>query len=206
VEGDDDTVNIWLISDLHLFHTNMLRGRAIGIRPFDTVDEMHEAIITGWNSVVKPVDKVYMLGDLTLSRPSKKGHIGGPDGDFQKYCNIEEVTKHLSGQKRIVLGNHDYWDSMFYHNVGFQKVLAMRVLGDTLLTHIPVHPGQFHRYKGNVHGHTHEVHMVKEITNIDDTRVPTVSIVRDTRYLNVCVEPLNYVPINLEDARKRLCV
>lgn len=188
-------MTIWLISDLHLFHTNMLRGQKIGIRSFDTLEQMHDAIVTGWNSVVKPNDKVYMLGDLTLTRPPRDNKPSNEPG-------VWSICQQLQGKKRIILGNHDYFGANHYHHFGFEKVLAMRVMGDTLLTHIPVHTSQFSRFRGNVHGHTHES-VVKKEDAIDGL---VWDMVPDTRYVNVCVEPLNYVPISLEDARSRIHV
>lgn len=190
----------WVISDLHFQHENMLRGRKISIRPFDTLDQMHEAIIEGWNSRVKPRDKVTMLGDLTLQRPRKNPGHWWPD--------LYALCHRLHGQKRIVLGNHDHLPLDAYADLGFEKVFAMRVMGDLILTHVPVHPGQLgpgHRFKGNVHGHTHETNVGRlKYTYAYGEQLPYESVERDPRYLNVCVEPLNYTPISLEECRARI--
>lgn len=178
-------MNVWLTSDLHLFHENLLRGRKIGIRPFDTLNEMHDAIITGWNSVVKPSDKVYMLGDLTLERG-------------ENFEPTARVVAELQGQKRMLLGNHDHFLASTYHAMGFEKILATRVLDRYVLSHIPIHPSQFARYKGSVHGHLHEAVVTEDY--IDrygaERRVP------DNRYINVCVEQTNFIPVNLDAIRR----
>ena len=75
------------ISDLHIGHGNVLK---FDQRPFFTLDEMHETIISNWNSVVNKNDDVYILGDFAW-----KNDIG------------LEVLKQLKGNKFLILGNHD---------------------------------------------------------------------------------------------------
>jgi calcineurin-like phosphoesterase family protein len=50
--------NIWIISDTHFGHNNIINYCD---RPFSNVKEMNEAIIDNWNSVVKQNDLVYHL-------------------------------------------------------------------------------------------------------------------------------------------------
>lgn len=54
--------------------------------------EMTEDLIANWNSVVKPEDTVYHVGDFVLS----KDRIA-----------IERLIKRLNGKIHLVLGNHD---------------------------------------------------------------------------------------------------
>lgn len=59
----------WFISDTHFFHTNILKFTDKDkkrIRPFNSLDEMHEHMIKQWNYVVKDNDYVYHLGDVTF--------------------------------------------------------------------------------------------------------------------------------------------
>ena len=49
------------ISDLHIFHNNIL---LFDDRPFKNVDEMTEEIVKRWNSAVDSCDHVYVLGDM----------------------------------------------------------------------------------------------------------------------------------------------
>lgn len=59
-------------------------------RGFNSVDEMNEAIIENWNSVVKPGDIVYNLGDSIMS-DNEKGI---------------ELYKKLNGTSFMIWGNH----------------------------------------------------------------------------------------------------
>lgn len=182
---------MFAVSDLHLFHANIIRGGKIAIRPFDTLEAMHERIIDGWNSVVKPNDKVYMLGDLTLWRAHKTRHAE----NAEMWAGLCSVVNRLRGKKRMLLGNHDHLPYWMYEALGFEKVLAYRVLAGMILSHIPVHPSQFSRFKANVHGHTHEnsIKVVKDWEVVDRPQ-----------YVNVCVEALDYVPISLEEIQVNL--
>lgn len=75
-------------SDLHVFHKNILK---YSNRPFSTVEEMNKALINNWNSVVKPTDHVFHLGDFAFCR------IG----------EIKNILLQLNGYKHFILGNHD---------------------------------------------------------------------------------------------------
>lgn len=184
----------WLISDLHLGHTNILGftiedGRKL--RPgFDTIDQMHQCIFDSWTKVVKPGDKVYVLGDIAFG---KAGLLA-----------MKELGK-LAGQKRAVLGNHDKFQPKHYAEV-FKEIYGFRRLDRFWLSHAPVHPCTIgERADGNIHGHMHAYEVEREI--VDDIGIgELVSYVPDTRYFNVACERVNYTPINLEEIRSKICV
>ena len=164
--------DVWIISDTHWQHYNMIHK--FKTRPFSTVEEMDEALIDNWNSVVKPGDKVYHLGDVTF-------------GNKENY--IENIHKKLNGKKRLIVGNHD--DVKFLAPY-FEKVSLWRMFSDwgLLLTHVPVHPSTLgeSRFTGNqminVHGHIHS------------------NPSPEGPYKCVCVEQINYTPINIEELRQ----
>ena len=142
-------------------------------RPFSTVEEMDEALIDNWNSVVKPGDKVYHLGDVTF-------------GNKENY--IENIHKKLNGKKRLIVGNHD--DVKFLAPY-FEKVMLWRMFPDLglLLTHVPVHRSTLGegRFDGkgmiNVHGHIHQ------------------NPSPEGPYKCVCVEQVNYTPVSIEELK-----
>lgn len=135
--------DIWLVSDTHFFHENIIRYAG---RPFSSAEEMNEVMIENWNRVVKPGDKVYHLGDVAM----------GPREE------VPSLLARLKGSKRLIVGNHD--DIPWFCKGGwFKKVLMWRVLPEfnILLTHVPVHESSIHErivVAGgvNVHGHIHE--------------------------------------------------
>jgi calcineurin-like phosphoesterase family protein len=131
--------NIFLISDTHFGHAGILNfKRADGspVRAFSCVEEMDDHMIKRWNSVVRPGDKVYHLGDVAMQ-----------DKYIKKiqYCN---------GEKRLIRGNHDTCKTKEYLKY-FGEVYATRVLAGLCLSHIPIHPLSMGRYRANVHGHIH---------------------------------------------------
>jgi calcineurin-like phosphoesterase family protein len=83
---------IFFTADTHFFHENVIRHSK---RPFTSLDAMHEALITNWNTAVTKADTVYHLGDFAISWGSKSK---APIGD---------TLARLNGQKYLVTGNHD---------------------------------------------------------------------------------------------------
>jgi len=53
----------WVISDTHFSHAKVI---IYDDRPFKTAKEMDEKMIENWNSVVKPNDTIYHLGDFAF--------------------------------------------------------------------------------------------------------------------------------------------
>lgn len=81
-------VNIWFTSDTHFNHNNIIR---FCNRPWNTVEEMDKALIENWNSVVKPDDIVFHLGDFAFAPNSK----------------WKTLLQALNGKIYLIVGNHD---------------------------------------------------------------------------------------------------
>lgn len=81
---------IWLTSDLHLNHSNIIKYEKES-RPFETVEEMNETLITNWNSVVQEDDTVYVLGDFFMGQIS----------------TIKKLLPRFKGKIILIRGNHD---------------------------------------------------------------------------------------------------
>lgn len=148
--------DIWIISDTHFGHANMLRFKDADdnpVRPnFDSADHMDEHMIEQWNSVVRDDDIVYHLGDVYFDHGYKS------------------LVK-LKGRKRLILGNHDNAKSPYLQN-NFQKILMWRMFPEfgLLLTHVPVHESSLGiKVNKNVHGHLHQ-------RKIADERYVNVSV------------------------------
>ena len=61
----------YFIADLHLGHKNIIRFDSTREhRPFATIEEHDAELIRRWNAVVRPVDKVWVLGDVAFGKAS----------------------------------------------------------------------------------------------------------------------------------------
>lgn len=171
--------NIWLISDTHFCHKNILTfkdndGNLIRGARFSTVEEMDDHMVERWNSVVSPGDLVYHLGDVTI-------------GDKDRF---KTLWPRLVGSKRLVVGNHD--DIPWLSSGGFfKKTMMWRQFPEfgLLLTHVPLHESGLWDYRNkrellNVHGHIHHHASPTE------------------RHINMSVEAINYTPVNIEEIRR----
>jgi calcineurin-like phosphoesterase family protein len=183
---------VHLISDTHFFHKNIINFREPEDKNFDhpfrynffsDVDEMNSIIVKNINSVVQKSDDLIFLGDVLM----------GPKKPFL------ELFKKINGRKFLIAGNHD--DIRFYHKeILFHRIMSSAEIrgsqygysGITLiLSHIPIHPSCLstrtnEETKVNVHGHLH---------NYD---------IRDSRYINLSVEAIEYKPLSLKDIFERI--
>lgn len=174
--------NCYLISDHHFSHRNLLTfKRDDGITPlrhFLTIEEMDSTLIERHNSVVRPDDKVYFLGDVCF-------HLR----------DLDRIMPQLNGRKVLIKGNHDALRPHQYMKY-FKDIRAFDRLDTCILSHIPVHPDSLgHRTSINIHGHTH----FRNVTMIDALG----NKVEDPRYFNVSVENINYTPISFDEIRKK---
>lgn len=124
---------VYVSADHHFGHKNIL---AYENRPFNSIEEMDLALVTYWNEIVRPEDRVFYLGDISMS---KKGL---------------ETAELLNGKITLLMGNHDLQKMGMYVDI-FHSIRAYKQVDNYLLSHIPVHESSKYRYKGNIHGHTH---------------------------------------------------
>lgn len=87
-------MNVYFTSDLHFFHARSLeimpnRAEVLGV---SSVEEMGEALISRYNSVITDSDVCIHLGDYCMGIKS---------------VNVPNITKRLNGRKILVMGNHD---------------------------------------------------------------------------------------------------
>lgn len=126
--------NIYFIGDPHIGHRNIIKYR--GMFGHKTELEHRQWIMDNWQSVVKPRDKVFVMGDAAFDVDS-----------------LAEFGK-LHGTKVLVRGNHDdrfnAKDALEY----FEDVHGMIKYKKLWLTHCPMHPNELWG-KVNIHGHVH---------------------------------------------------
>lgn len=152
---------VFVVADTHFGHKNII-GFEPEHRPFATVEEHDEALIERWNAVVNPKDTVWHLGDVLFGRHSFA------------------ILPRLNGHKKLVMGNHDQYPTALYLE-HFSKVFGAAQLAGCILSHVPVHPSQKHRFAANIHGHTHSKRL------------------DDPWYICASVEQNNLAPILLEE-------
>ena len=113
---------LWFTADHHF---GQEEARDYFLRPFQTVREMDEELITRHNKIVAPRDTVYFLGDLTLF------------GQWQQ-SYVTETVKALHGEKVLILGNHDHFNPLDYVKMGFQSVHTELKIKGFVLVHDPM--------------------------------------------------------------------
>lgn len=174
----------FVIADLHMGDEDMCSlKKADGhpLRPFSSIEEHDETIITNWNKVVPTDAKVYILGDIA-----------------QKKSDIAKIGRLNGSRKILIAGNHDIYPSADYLKY-FKDIRATHRLDNgILMSHIPVHPDTFGKaHKINVHGHIHDKTVMKLLTyGPDSTRHTYAS---DIRYKCVSCEHINYTPMDITE-------
>ena len=180
---------VFLVSDTHFGHTGVCRfTRNDGVtklRPWDSTEEMDEAMVKAWNERVKPTDKVYHLGDVVINRKSLK------------------ILNRLNGDKVLIRGNHDIFRDDEYR-MYFRELRAYHVMNGLILSHIPVHEASLGRFGCNIHGHLHANRVMKARGVDARTGEILYSDEIDPRYWCACVEQTDFAPILFEDVIKRI--
>lgn len=187
---------IFFTSDLHFGHRSILwLGNG---RPFKTTDEMDQALIDNWNSVVKPGDVVYILGDMSLR------------GD---YTHLESCISKLNGNKHLLIGNHDKEKevaklrnkNIIQSMHDYHKIKVKLTDGNTLriiLSHFPIleFDGALKGNTIHLYGHIHDAH------NYDDiyTKLgyPALNVGCDVSSTFPNTKP--FTPINLVDILEKM--
>lgn len=130
---------IFYISDMHFGHKNIVR---YDNRPFYSTQEMDDALINNWNSVVSDNDTVYILGDFS----------------WYKQAKAVDILNMLKGNKVLIKGNHDK-SIGDYRNKKFRVADYLEIHDGerkVILSHYPMpfwngqHANSIHLY-GHVH-------------------------------------------------------
>ena len=172
--------SVFLVSDTHFGHTGVCRfTRNDGVtklRPWDSAEEMDEAMVKAWNERVKPTDKVYHLGDVVINRRALA------------------IMRRLNGDKVLIRGNHDIFKDEDYR-AHFRELRAYHVMNGLILSHIPVHEASLGRFGCNIHGHLHANRVMKARGVDARTGAVLYGTEIDPRYHCVCVEATDFAPI-----------
>lgn len=214
-------MGVWFTSDLHIGHRAVAYTRRYGAWPEDrslvTPEdvEWHDALLAGcWDSVVKPDDVVWGLGDLIANPKSLPAAL--------------EWIKARPGRKHWVLGNHDpahpmhseshKWENQYrdaFESVGIvrKRYVPLPDGGrqSVLLSHFP--------YRGDsdgkedrctqwrlpneglpvLHGHVHSKEKV-----IGAIYSPTPGKIDRALQIHVGVDAWDFGPVSLEEVGELL--
>ena len=165
---------IYFTSDQHFGHFNIIR---LCQRPFASLEEMDDVMLTKWNAKVKKADRVFILGDL-----------------FFRAQDPEGTLRRLNGRKTLILGNHDSsWTSKVDLSRYFEGVHTMLETSDgehaLTLCHYPMmtfnHCMKAYMLHGHIHGNTNADYW------------PYLQ--SHDRILNASVEINNYEPVTFDE-------
>lgn len=159
--------NIWFYSDPHFSHANILKfTKADGTPSRPEFKDIEEH------------DELLIQYYNELVGQFDKVYFLG-DVTF-KLNRLHSIMPRLNGKKRLILGNHDSFKMTEYMKY-FEKIMeSWCPIRNVIITHRPILLGEedhHNRIHVNIHGHTH------------------YHVIKDPRYMNICVEQTNYRPI-----------
>lgn len=173
------------IADWHYGHANAIQ---FDNRPFETVQEMNETLVTRWNRAVDPGDVVYVLGDMFWCKSSE----------------AVPVLRQLSGTKILIRGNHDRSnDGAFIRQ--FAKVTEYLEVKDenrnVVLCHYPIPCFKNHFYDGwcHIYGHVHDTFEHVLMLEIRRKMIEDHKVKCDMYNVGAMLPYMDYTPRTLDE-------
>lgn len=176
------------ISDLHFGHKNIL---TFDNRPFFTLAEMEQAIISNWNNRVDKNDEVYILGDM-----------------FWYNDEAPRILSELKGRKYLILGNHDRINTeMSKHFVWCDRRLEMIKDGGqkVVLCHFPIAHwgGQDHTPQTiHLYGHIHQGRDTRPFEKYSKMWEKEMGMTFKAANVGCMMPYIDYTPRSLEEIKK----
>ena len=167
---------IWFTSDTHFYHNKIVEYCH---RPFASVEEMNEAMIARWNSVVHRDGIVFHLGDFGF-------------GGAEKW---NKILDRLKGRIYLILGNHDICNLSNQVAERFEAVayqMRLNVNGQIIyLNHFP-----FLSYSGDIYG-TWQLfgHIHSRLDDYNPIEAKRLSLLQPNQY-DVGVDNNNFTPVS----------
>lgn len=174
-------MTVFFTSDTHFFHKNICRYSG---RPFDSVEDMNEALIERWNTCVGRADLVYHLGDVA----------------FAKASVVEPLLNRLNGKIILIPGNHDSADVQKLSRwEDVQKLMEVSINGKhiTLCHYRMMVWNKSHHGSLHLHGHSHSGTGGKP--HPIGTGIPPTN-----QCLDVGVDCWDYYPVTLTEIMERM--
>jgi calcineurin-like phosphoesterase family protein len=171
---------IYFTADTHFFHGSIISNCG---RPFETVEEMNQALIDYWNSYVTSRDEIYILGDFAYKGSGRE---------------VNGILRKLQGKKYLIKGNHEnYLSDPEFRQEAFEWIKDYHVLSyegtKIVLFHYPLvewdgsHHGSIHLY-----GHVHN-------SGARDPEIREKLALLGPRAINVGVDEQNYYPVGVKE-------
>jgi calcineurin-like phosphoesterase family protein len=175
-------MTIWFTSDWHYSHKNIIKYCK---RPFQTVEEMNEKLVSNWSNLVRPSDTVYFLGDFIFS--------------VNKETIAQVVSSLRAKEVHFIAGNHDSHlkgatKSLFasyseYKEITVPDVTAPGGVQHIVLCHYPMLSWNRSFYGSwMLHGHCHG--------NLGEDKI--------SLRMDVGVDPCGFKPISYEQIRDKM--
>ena len=182
-----ETSNLFFTSDNHFNHANIIK---FCNRPFDSVEEMNETLISNWNNTVPKDGIVFHLGDFAF---------GGSEV-------WHKILSRLNGQIHLILGNHDLKNFRQGYADSFASVQEQLTIDigkkKVILTHFPLlcYHGTWGTEMNvwNLIGH---VHTLK--SNNSGKDFERLQYLFPTQY-DVGVDFNNYTPISFQEVKEKI--
>ena len=164
----------YFTADTHFGHQNVIR---FCDRPWQTAEEMDEAMIERWNDRVRNNDTIYIVGDM-----------------FFRSKDADGILSRLKGKKRLIVGNHDgSWMKKVDLSRHFESVDHYLEISDgqhgLTLCHYPLLTWNHSKRSFMIYGHIHS-----------DTTVDfwPLILTRD-HMLNAGADINGYMPVTFEE-------
>lgn len=162
---------VWLLSDLHLGHNNIIRYSE---RPFENLEDM-DAHLSAAAENIPDGDWLMVLGDVRMGNPN----------------SAAKFLSKIPDKSVLIFGNHDIRKSQGEGHIHVELIRSFKASAEAmavdldgqrlLFSHYPIPTDMLPDDVLNIHGHTH-TH-------------PALS----HKHRNVCVEHTNYRPVRLSD-------
>lgn len=172
---------ILFTGDSHLGHKNAIKYDK---RPFSSVEEMDETIISNWNNKANSNDTIYMLGDVSWHNDTKT-------------C---ELLNRMNGAKILIKGNHDRVHGKVRHcfeDIKDYEELHLPGNIHICLFHWPI--PTFNRHFYNAYHFYAHVHATEEWIETEIQRRKTEEKGIPCNMYNVGMMHWNYEPVTFEE-------
>lgn len=185
-----DASNVFFTSDTHFFHDKIIE---MAHRPFSSIEEMNDTIITNWNNKVPKDGIVYHLGDFAWGN---------------KLEQYKELISKLNGKIILIKGNHDEKTYLTIErnalNSSKNNATSIWKIEDryVYLHHYPFlcYGGTYRKKEDMVYQLFGHIHSGKGQTGLD---MPRMNLLFPTQY-DVGMDNNNYIPLSWKEVDEKI--